>query len=151
MHFTLHNLYMSGVDNSPPKDQSNPLGLRLSRRKIHTHFAGSFTEARTTILVRTATANDEHGQPCGARDAWACPVVGFVLCEGGHDSFEVEDGEWSEESLVCPEEARGVAVFQKILWKRFDKWENSWIGTLRRLRSTMDIDVSFPTFPSSVF
>lgn len=150
MHFTLHNVYMSGVDNnsSQPKEQSNPSGLRLSRREIHTHFAGSFTEARTTIAVRTATANDERGRRYGAGGAWKCPVVGLVLCEGGHDSFEVEDGEWSDENLVCPEEARGVAVFQKLLWRRFEKWGNGWVVTLRRLRSALDIDVSFSPLTS---
>ncbi|KAH7033737.1 uncharacterized protein B0I36DRAFT_241772 [Microdochium trichocladiopsis] len=140
MHFTLHRFYQ--LSEHTPTLQEHPLaaGLQCSRRQIHTHFAGTFYEDRTTIVIRMVTTRDNHGRAKDPATTEGFEVVGFTLDDGWGRGYRWENGDWSDKSLVCPDEARGVAVFQHLLWKRFIDWQESWQTLLHRLRTTMDID-----------
>ncbi|KXJ87364.1 hypothetical protein Micbo1qcDRAFT_167713 [Microdochium bolleyi] len=139
MHFTMHGF--GRLSDSTPQEHPPAAGLRRSRRRIHTRYAGTFREWRTTIAVRLATARDSHGRaaesPLPAED---CNLVGFTLDDGAPEQWGWRDGDWSDETLVCPDEARGVAVFQRVLWQKFPWWHRPWKFMLSLVRADMDID-----------
>ncbi|KAH7024686.1 uncharacterized protein B0I36DRAFT_163709 [Microdochium trichocladiopsis] len=136
MHFTMHGF--GQPDDSTPQEHPPAAGLRRSRRQIHTRYAGTFYEWRTTIAVRLATTKDKHGRV--AESTEDCNVVGFTLDDGAHERWGWQDGDWSDKTLVCPDEARGVAVFQRLLWHKFSWWHGSWKCLLTSLRRVMDIE-----------
>lgn len=117
--------------------------MLCSKREIHTHFVGTFRERRTTIVVQLATTKDRHGRVAedSASGAERPEIVGLTLNNNGHERWGWKDGDWDDEALVCPAEARGVAVFQRLLWQKLVWWRRCWAIMLRSVRSTMDIDV----------
>lgn len=115
MHFTVHG-FAHLREQTPETTLPSEAGMLCSRREIHTHFVGTFQEWRTTIVVQFATAEDRHGKVSDlAPDLDRPEILGFTLKNDGPERLGWKDGDWDDDTLVCPAEARGVAVFQRLL------------------------------------
>ncbi|POR33265.1 Uncharacterized protein TPAR_06539 [Tolypocladium paradoxum] len=120
----------AGGDSGMQVDRGHftlPVELGDERRDM------TFTERRTWIGMRIAT--EYRGETPDASPS----VVGVILTDTGHYRLSATDKAWDERGLHSSPSARGVALFQMVLWTSLDYWETCWCRCLDFVEQTFKI------------
>ncbi|KAK7991480.1 hypothetical protein PG988_000274 [Apiospora saccharicola] len=136
----------------PEATESEPVkgsGMLLERRVATVPDVGTFRERRILVVLRTATGKTKQLLPHNSKVREPCPsVVGVILSEFGHMGLETRGEFGSESGIAGDEQARGVPLFQRLVWTQVDKWYDEWETCLNGVDEVLNLkweDLEHPT------